>query len=403
MKSIEFKLSYIIYLVVCLLYSQTLVYEAISVRHIMTVIMFAMCLASGEVRLDRFLKWYLLYLFFYVISNIVTGHTAELIMKLAGTYLAAIVLYFSTKAMVLKYNASMWIVNTILVVAILDAIVTIGQFYGNPVALTVTDILRINNVTEESWDVYARLETLHGRTVGGLLGEVANGYFLSAACVLALYNKKNTIKIYNWALCVFLFFALLLVQERSGLAIGLISVVFYIIMSSRKKSEFLPYILIFVSVVFFMISYGNKFVTVEELRYSELGLDEGGRASLSKAGWEFVANYPLGGEIEYHSLGIRDPHNLLTNSFIFGGIFGGVVITLLIFFQLFICLKVLCNSFIHRNQNNLLVLFSLLYIVYTLNSFFHNPSLPAGVAMFFVCWGGVVAVAEKDNRTIARR
>ena len=360
--------------------------------------MLILCFVLGDVKLDRFLKWYLVYLFFYALSNIVTGHTGELLMKLAGTYLAAIVLYVSTKNMVLKFNGGLWVADTILVVAVLDAIVTIGQFYGNPLALTITDILRVSNLTEESLETYARLDTLHGRTVGGLLGEVMNGYYLSAACVLALYNRGERIRIQNWALCVFLLFALFLTQERSGLFVGTLCVVIYVIVSGRGKGSVWRYLVILALIVILALQYGGQFVSLSEMRYSEIGLDEGGRSNLSKGAWTFVAEYPLGGEIEFHSQEMRDPHNVLANSYLFGGIIGGTVVFSIILIQLITIFKIIYKKLVRKTIDNMLVVFSLLYLTYTFNSFFHNPSLPAGSSLFFVSWGMVSALLGAEKK-----
>ena len=395
MKSTVFKIAYVIYIVICLLYSQNIVFASVSVRHIMTIIMFLLCIRSQGFRLDVFLKCFLIYLFFYALSNIVTGHLPELLMKLAGTYLAAIVIYMSTKIIVQQYDGSGWVVSTLLVIAILNALVTIFQFYGNPLALSITDVLRIENLDEKTWETYERFDTLHGRAVGGLVGAVNNGYFLSAASVLALYNKNNKIKILNWILCVFLFFALFLVQERAGLFSAAICLVLFVIISSFEKKSIVSIVVFFI-IALLLVIYGSRFMSVEEMRYSTEGFDVGGRSTFSARGWDFVKDYPLGGEIEFHTLGIMDPHNVFTNSYIFGGLFGGTIVFLIILFQLFIILKISIESFVYKTHNNLLLTFSLLYLTYTMNSFFHNPSLPAGSPMFFVLWGMVASLRENE-------
>lgn len=363
----------------------------------MTIVMLIMLVNVGNIKLDRFLKYYFIYLFFYILSNVLTGYVGELIMKLVGTYLAAITLYLSTKKMVLKFNAGIWVIYTILTVAIFDAIITIGQFYGNPIALTIPDLVGINNLKEETMDSYLRLGVLHGKVVGGIVGEVYNGYFLCAASVLALYNNSNKIKIINWALCLFLLFSLFLVQERSGLYFGLFCVVIYILINSNNKRHSFANLILFGLILVLVAWKVSGLVSFDEMRYNELGLDEGGRNELAAETWDFIAHNLFGGEMFYHSLRIRDPHNVLANSFLFGGIIGGTIVFIIIIVQIFMIVKILREAFLNKMYNSSKVIFALLYLTYTLNSFFHNPSLPAGVAMFFVCWGMVVSNLELEK------
>ena len=99
----RFKIAYCLYLIVCIFYSVIPLFGAITIRHVFTVLILVLCFFEKGIKLDRFLKWYLTFLLFYVLSAALTGYLSEVTNKLLGTYLASIVLYMATKVMVKKY------------------------------------------------------------------------------------------------------------------------------------------------------------------------------------------------------------------------------------------------------------------------------------------------------------
>ena len=221
-----FKIIYVIYLIVSLFFASFEITSSISLRHIMTVVMFLLCIYERGVKFDKFLKWYILFLVFYGLSCILTGFEMVFFRNLIGTFFAAIVIYMATTIMIRKYNWGNVIITTILALAVINSFVAIGQFYGNQYAIGLTTLFQFN-LTDELVDLYESQRDFHGRYVGGLLDIVLNGYFLSAASVLALYNKKGKITILNWIVFAIIFYALFLCQERSGLCYVLLFISFY--------------------------------------------------------------------------------------------------------------------------------------------------------------------------------
>lgn len=393
-----FKILYTLFLVVSAIFSRVMLVGPISVRHVMAVVMMVYCIVIGEFKSDKFIKWYLVFLFFYALSNIVTGYTVEVLSKLFGTYFPALILYLATKTMIQKYDGINWIVYTVLAIAILDSVVTIGQFYNNPIARTICEFLRGDEFKEDLYVYYERHENLQGRSAAGLLGAVLNGYFLSAVCILGLYNKEGKPKVINWALFMFFAFALFLVQERSGLYFGLLCVFIYVFLTSVTNKKSIITIMLVLPIVLFLIArHGSSLVSLDDTRYVTQAMDGGGRESLAAGGWLFLEHHPLGGIMEFHALGNRDSHNAVTNAFLFGGIFGGIVVLSIIFAQLWAIIKILYKSFQQRRYSFALIVFSLMYLDFTLNSFFHNASLMSGNFLFFLAWGVIVSLLEKEN------
>ena len=393
----KFKIAYVIFLVVCLLYYKLPVFGSISLRHILTVVMLVWCVFEKGFKFDKFLKWFCVFLFFSALGAMVTGYASAFLGRFFGTYLAAIAMYMSTKVVIRNHDGSRWVLSAILIVAVLNALTAIGQFYGNPIATILPQLLGID-MSEEMLEFYENTEDFHGTYVGGLMGIVTSGYFLSGACILALYNKKNTITVFNWLLFAFVFYALFLVQERSALGAAILGTFLYIMVNLvNNKNAFFRLVIIFIIGVVVISQFGGGFVNLEEMRYSTMGFTDQGRANLSMNGWSYFIDNPLGGIDAYHAAGNRDPHTVFVNVFLHGGVIGGLVVLIIVFTQLVKVMRILYQSYRKKSHSLLLNIFSTASLCYILNSFFHNSSVASGDLMIFLLWGAVTVLLEMEE------
>ena len=249
-------------------------------------------------------------------------------------------------------------------------------------------------------EFYEKYDDFHGRYVGGLLGIVSSGYFLSAACVLSLYNSEGKKRIYNWLLFGFLFFALFLVQERAGVLAAIFGTALFLLLNvAQRKSTFFSVVTIALASIVFLYFYGSRILNVEEMRYSTVGFDYD-RIQLASNGWKYLLNNPMGGIEAFHAAGNRDPHLVFVLVFLYGGLLGGVVAIGILVSQIVTIIRILKESYLKKNHSNVLIVFSIVYLCYTINSFVHNASLFTGDIMFFVLWAVVVALCEKEDYTI---
>ena len=393
----KFKIAYVIFLIVCLLYPKLLVLGPISLRHILTVVMLVWCVFEKGFKFDKFLKWFCVFLFFSALGAMATGYASAFFGRFFGTYLAAIAMYLSTKVVIKNHNGSRWVLSAILIVAVLNALTAIGQFYGAPIATVLPQLLGID-MSEEMLEFYEKTEDFHGTYVGGLMGIVTSGYFLSGACILALYNKKNAITVFNWLLFAFVFYALFLVQERSGLATAILGTFLYIMVNLvNSKNALLRLVIIFIIAVVVISRFGGGLVNLEEMRYSTMGFTDQGRANLSMNGWHYFIDNLLGGIDAYHAAGNRDPHTIFVNAFLHGGVFGGLVVLIIVFTQLVKVMRILYQSYRKKSHSLLLNAFSIASFCYILNSFFHNASVASGDVMIFLLWGAVTVLLEMEE------
>lgn len=396
----KFKIAYVLYFIICLLYPKLLVFGPISLRHIFTIIMLIWCVFEQGFKFDKFLSWFCVFLFFSALGSIVTGYAAAFFSKLLGTYLAAIVMYMSTRVVIKKYDGSRWVLVAVLAVAALNALVAIGQFYGNAIATFLPEALHID-MEEDMLAFYENTEDFHGMYVGGLLGIVISGYYMSGACVLSLYNSKEEIKIYNWILFAFLFFALFLVQERAGFAAAILGVFLYIgVNLVSSKNSLIRLVLVFVIGVVVVSRFGSGLINFEEMRYSTVGYTDEGRAGLASKGWRYFIDNPMGGLDAYRAAGNRDTHSIFVNVFLYGGVFGGLVALVIIVEQLVKIIKILYQFYRNKCHSLLLITFSIASFCYIFNSFFHNASLVSGDVMIFLLWGAVNVLLEMEEDEI---
>ena len=70
----KFKIIYSIFLIISLFYSTVPIWGPISIRHIMTIIMLGVCYLEGGLKLDRFLRWYVLFMLFYIVVEAGSGY-----------------------------------------------------------------------------------------------------------------------------------------------------------------------------------------------------------------------------------------------------------------------------------------------------------------------------------------
>ena len=376
-----FKILYFVFVILAYIFPTVPLVGPISIRHAVMVLMLLVCINKG-VRWDKYMTLFSVFLFFFGISSIITGFAVPFVNKLVGTYLQAYVMFFATYLLIKQYNGEVWLVNFFLMFGLLDAFVTIGQFYNMSFAQNIVDFLGID-FEEEYLSKMERYDIMEGVALQGLVGSVRNGYFLSAIAVLALYNKKGKIALYNWAIWMIVMVASLLEQERMGFYVAVL-LSFVVIVSTfsvrmKKVGWFFSVVLVFAALL--ILPLGMDMLQGSNLRYAkELNLG-GERGTLAKIGWDYFKSSPMGAYFEYEAHGFPYPHNVFVNMFLVGGVFGVI--------------KYLYQS-IHIRNLTLPFFWGLMFLAYTLNSLTHNASIVFGTFEFFVFWNAMIALRAKE-------
>lgn len=382
MSRIIFIFIYILFFVSQLLFGAVYI-GPLSLRNYMTVVMLATCIKEGYFKLDRYFGLYIVFIVFFMVACSMTGDIAEAIEKCIAYYLVCYVGYQATKCLIMKYDAKEYLVYTLLVVGIIDAIVTIGQFLGDSFSFAIFEALKAKGTSEDMLERFANYGTLSGVVMPGLLGGVANGYFLSAMCALAFYNKETCLKIYNIALALLFLVALFMVQERTAAFVGAL-IVIHLFFKQQKKKINLWIILLLVAVIFFFSPIIIDLVFNDQSRYTDLNVDDNIRFKLAEEAISFMRQNPLGSIYEYGRSHEFPPHNLFLNVLVYAGFLGAPFMYFLIFKQVKDIFYVIFKKL--SNDNQFALLFGYVYIAYTLNSLTHNSSLVTGETMFWIAW-----------------
>lgn len=393
MRKTKYVILYIIFFISQFLLG-TIYVGPLSARNIMTLVMLFVCVKEGYCKIDKYFGCYLIYIAFYVLACGLTGYLENAITKCVAYYLVCFVAYQATKALILKYNAGNALVYTIIAIGIADAVLTIAQYFGNSSAFAVFEFFKSKGTSEDILMYFDKRGSLNGVVMPGLIGGVANGYFLSAMCALAFFQKEASLKLYNIALALLFLVAIFMVQERTGTVVGFL-LVCYLFFKQQKKKLNIWVILALIIAGTTMLPFLIETIFNEGSRYANLSFSDDTRSNY----WGYVLEYmqmnPFGSIYEYQSIYFMPPHNLILNSFVYAGIIGGPILLVLILIQLKTIIPIVMTRI---NRSNILpILFGLVYVAYTLNSVTHNASLMTGDSIFWISWA-VVICGNRTNR-----
>lgn len=390
----RFKILYIIFIIICVLYPYKLIVGPISIRHIMSLTILAVSVYEGF-RSDRYLYLYFIFLFCLLFSSLITGYLGIFFNKLLGTYMPIIAAYAATYTLIKKYNGANVLLWLFVTIGLLDSVVTIGQFFHLGYVDTIFNLFRFD-YNEDFFDLSGRRQSLEGFAIPGLLDTVTNGYFLSAIAIMVLYNK-NCNFIINIALWVVVMIASLLTQERTGFFLALIFSAYILGNFFFSKGKVAGYLFTGISVlVISLLCFKYMGLLFDsDLRFAK-GFDTDNRDELRSGAWDYILSNPFGGFYEFDESGNRSPHNFFVNAFLYGGFIGGLSIIVLLFKQIKQIIPFLF-SLNKTEDKQWAFLYGLLYIDYSLNSMLHNASIISGAFLFFVWWGAFLAFAGKDK------
>ena len=391
-----YKILYVMFIGITILYGSVTIAGPISLRHVISAAMLLISLIEGY-RMDKYMLMYLVFLFFLGLSSVVTGFGGTFFERLLGTYVPIIAAYSATYILIKKHDGANVLIWLFVGLAVFDAFVTIGQFYSWGRNDRLLSLLRIS--TDEAFlDRSFGKDSLMGLTLSGLFGPVLNGYFLSASALVVLCNKKGN-AIINAALWALVMFASYLAQERAGFYLAILFSLFIMGRQLYGKSRFLFYVCSFVA-LFCLILFSNRFglLFTGDSRYAK-GLDIQDRGELWSYAWNYFLQNPMGGFYDYESRGYGSPHFFPLNALLFGGVFGGITIMVLLIMQI---VKIMPYLLKRKNSMNAewAFVFGLAYLDFSCNSLVHNASMIQGTFLFFVWWGAFLAFADKEEKPL---
>ena len=391
----RFKLIYLLFFLFCIVYPNKSLAGPITIRHIVSLLTLAMCYYEGF-RSDKYLYLYYGFILLFAISSIATGFAGDFFRTLFGTYISMIAAYAATYILIKKFDGENLLVWTVVCIGVLNAVVTIGQFFEWGVTDNLCSILRVEIDDKYVSIIESQESESNSLSLPGLLSSLNNGYFLSATALLTLYNKKSNFYI-NSLLWLVIIAASFLAQERAGFMVAVVFSAFIVgdyYFSKSKTAGFFALVIILIVIASVGYSFMDDILT-SELRYAK-GLEGDARGEYRNITWNYISHNPMGGFFDFDAGGHKHPHNFFLNAFLFGGIIGGICLIVLMFLQI---LKIVPYLFRIKEseESKWAFIWGLMYIDYTINSMVHNPSIAQGVVPFFIWWGAFLAYSELNE------
>lgn len=333
-------------------------------------------------------RLYIGYIIIFYICSLFNGDADYGINSILVNYLLCLLIYsIISKDITSKIQINRT-ANVLLILMLLNCLVTISQYYNVPTswgiwyffndADTVKQAAIINEMTAGSQMI--------GKDYlfcpGIFPSQVYNGYIvgsLSAIAIFKLYNAK-TVKqrIIGLLYLAVIAYSLIIIQQRMAF---LLFIAAWIVMMFTKNKT-LTLILAF-SLLILYLSYGFGIGEEQIGRLADLG--DKTREHLYTGGIEYITNHLLeGGRKEFSELYSLSVHNVFLNAFIYGGIFGAILI-IIIYIRM--CVKSIVIIFKNMNrQLPMTVMFAYALLIYNIISMTHNNSLLTGEPIIWVLY-----------------
>lgn len=326
-------------------------------------------------RNSKLMVVYVVYILLYGISSLLNDGLTLFVKQFIAQYLVSIVAYYTSLIIFNKCKNFNYIIWPIIIIGIINSIVNLMQYYGNSMAIALGAIF----VDMDNESQVAKFTHLLNGTSGntfGIMGDIVyNSYYSMIVPFFILMKFKN--KIILSGLLALTIFSLFTIGERSPFGITVLLLVGYLYIQKRNSPVFwiiavVGLIVASISVVDLLSSdiiQNSRFVTAED----------GMRKEINSSIISFIlSNFIIGGFVKFVATVGMPPHNVIASGFIYAGFLGGFIILYILIKQASICLA------IYKYKNG--ILYSLPFIAYTLNGFFHNPAIVTGDAMVWILW-----------------
>lgn len=361
----------------------------INLLQITIILMLLVCyFIEKRILIDRWMRWYVLFLIFYFISSVFTEYEKGFFRFLSSQLIGGYTLYYSTYVF-LKHKISWgYLIYPLVVIGILDSIVTIFQAYGYPIQ---NPLLNYFVIDVEQENLLSSNQNLLGLSISGLYSNpVFNGHYLLFFCVCSFFlliSKKKRARYLGIISSTFILIGLFFCQQRGAFFVSL-AVWMYVIyryFSKIFKSKYIAIILLSIMSLY-AISHINGFLESSDSRL--ISDSDSGREMLLKGSIDYYIQHPfMGGYAECAHLLGRPSHNLFVSAFLAGGFFGGIILVCFV-------IKLIIIAKQQARQGGVYVLVSLLFLGLVLDSFVHNTGFVEGEPATFLALALLVYIEK---------
>ena len=343
--------------------------------------------------IDKYFWIYLIFIFFFGLSSALGGHVDKFFNYLMGFYFTAYIGYWSTKILLQKYKGERLFFTTLLSIGFIDAIVTYTQAFNIDFFTPYLNLFHLT-VDEEFLSQLGGVYEFNSAVIPGIMmSPVYNGYFLMVMTILSFSFSKRSISLFSIIPVLFFLSSSFLVQQRAAFFISLLFTFFILIRFSNKQISgarlfFTRLLLISISILGVYLLLNSSIF--ESSRYGILEMDSTGRDEITRLSLDFLReNIIIGGIFDF---GIA-PHNIVLSALVYGGLFGGIALFVLMFMQVKTSIVAL------KYSDGTMTLLACSYLAFTANSILHNSSLVTGDLLLWILWGALsIYLHEEQNR-----
>lgn len=327
---------------------------------------------------------YVLYAIIFYICTIFNGDGNIGRNSLVIQYLTCMMIFIAIYYDITTLYAIRIAMNVIIILLLLNCIITILQFNNSSIGWGVwyffnSSQLNSEEIIKNATSVLAT-QTIGNQTLcpGIFPTQVYNGYILATAGIMNVcyYPQIRKWRLINIIITLLTLISLFVTQQRMAFYIFLIfcAYLYY------RKHKAITISLVIIGAIFY--TYTNLSLTEDYIgRYANT--EDHLREQLYNSAIEFISqNYLVGGRIAYSKISDYSAHNVFLNAFIYGGLFGGILI-LIIYFRM--CFKAI-RIILRNNQKAMSTVFAFGLLSFNIISLTHNDSLLTGEPIIWIMY-----------------
>lgn len=346
-------------------------------------------LRRSMVKTNVVFQYYLLYVFIYVVVAYFNGDSSNVYFTkgLLNWHLPCLLLFLLVPTYLNTKKNLKYFCYVISFVFLVDVVLSIGQFFNNPVAWNIGNTINAH-AAESSEYFMERNDVSEGflglSIISGMCASVVdNGYFLAVFYPLLLvmwYENNSFIK--RTPVLIFMvlsFFASFAIQQRMGFFLVSLFLIFQALKVSSGGMRFIVICL----VLFFFIGFDYIAGNIDLGRIAEVSDEERTDGYLRSI--DLIVHdsqmFTIGGEVYYRRFFDHTPHNTLIGAWVYTGFVGFSVFMLLLFN---VVKQILPSVLLKLSKENIvqysLAISCLLFIVYSLT---HSTGIHNGKGLYF--------------------
>lgn len=365
------------------------VLPGLSVKVLMSILVSGyILLCHGMNNLGKGIKLYIAFLCIYSVCNIINGEFGSdlFLRRLLALHITCIIAYCWISTMSKKGMRFSKIQYILLIFYLFDVVVTILQYYNNPIGWAIGYTISPNAMDSIEYRLSRMDDTsnmLNLSITNGITStSVANGYFLATflpVVLVQMWEKKNVIL--NAMICIVSLYAIFCTQQRMAFMMASIYML-YLIWRSSSNNQKILLVLIGGCLLYFS---NSLFESIEMGRLStETSNDD--RLGLFEEFSHYIdSNVSVwGGEEYYRSHFETFQHNTFLGAWIIGGVPTFIFYTYFILFLIIDCFKKASRAF--RNCQWLQLSFSMGCLIYIFYSFTHSSGIHNGAMYFWILY-----------------